>query len=1351
MNGRLLSRSLLLTIVGLSSFMVASEAASAAPQAPAQDPAAVDREITAGRQLSRMRYTTQAQREAAAQRLIVARGIAMGTLLQKQGKSRSASTSVSRAAGAVTVPYCTLPTGQATADYMGLCPNYANSPPLRKFVDALPGLGPANANALGQYIPIAQPIPNSHYPNDDYYEIAEKQFSEKMHSDLPNPTRLRGYVDLNGVNPSLAVPHYLGPMIIARKDRPVRIKFTNLLPTGAAGKLFIPADRTYMGAGKGPDGIHDYTDNRAVVHLHGGLTPWISDGTPHQWITPAGENSTIYLKGASFQNVPDMVGATGLPIPSPKDNDGMATLYYPNQQTSRLMFYHEHGYGITRLGVYAGLAAPYLITDAEDDRLINGGIIPGAPIQNNVYAYGIPLVIQDKSFVWGAPGNLAANPPVQGTGTFATDPTWASVVPDSKPGDLWFPHVYMPNQNPSDNSGANAMGRWDYGPWFWPPYTGLLYGEVPCPTVDNPNQTCPGTPNPSGVPESFMDTPVVNGTAYPYLNVEPKAYRFRILNAANDRFFNLQIYVADPLSVVVTDGGSGYVSVPNVTITPAAGDTTGAGATAVATLATGSVTSIQVLGGGVGYTSPVVNITGGGGTGAAATAAVSPTGVITGIMLTSGGAGYTSAPTVSITDAGGTPAQVATAVATISPAGSIQAITVTNPGSGYTRPPVVTIDPPPSPGTRALAVASVNTEVKMVDAFPRTPSSTLPACPSPEPSPESLYLAGIKTGLMQNCWPASWPTDGREGGAPDPTTAGPAMVQIGTEGGWLPAPVVIPSTPVGYNYNRRDIVVLNVENKGLFLGPAERADVIVDFSAFAGKTLILYNDAPAPVPAFDPRVDYYTGDPDQTLTGGAPTTLPGYGPNTRTIMQFRVAATATGNPAPFDLAALQRELPVSFAADNPIGGKDAMIVPESALNTAYGNTYPDTYARIQDTKMTFTPIGAAAPQTIDLQPKAIQELFTVDYGRMNATLGVELPNTSATIQTTIPLGYIDPPTEVLNDGETQLWKITHNGVDTHAVHVHLFNIQVVNRVGWDGAIRPPDPNELGWKETARMNPLEDIIVALRPVKPANLPFHIPDSVRPLDVTMPLGTTGQFTNIDPLTNNPITVVNQMTNFGWEYVWHCHLLGHEENDMMRPIVFKVAPINPPQNVTATATASPLQVTVRWTYTQNPGNPATGFRLYRSFGNVDSLIATITNLAQTSFVDTAVNYSTLYSYKMIAFNATDVSVTSNIASITTPAPPAQRLASPVLTIPAALVTTNSVTLSWTAVNGATNYQVWRAPVTGGVPGTFALLSTTTGLTSRVFGLTTKTSYAFYVIATNANPASNSLPSNTVIVTTR
>jgi len=172
-----------------------------------------------------------------------------------------------------------------------------------------------------------------------------------------------------------------------------------------------------------------------------------------------------------------------------------------------------------------------------------------------------------------------------------------------------------------------------------------------------------------------------------------------------------------------------------------------------------------------------------------------------------------------------------------------------------------------------------------------------------------MVTAAPNTGL-----PAAWPTDGRDGGVPDPKASGPAMVQIGTEGGFLPAAAVLPNTPIGYNYNRRDITVLNVTNKTLFLGPAERADIVVDFSKIPdGTKLILYNDAPAPVPAFDPRVDYYTGDPDQTSVGGAPTTIAGYGPNTRTIMQFQVSSAAQGGMSGFNLNLLKSQLPHAYA------------------------------------------------------------------------------------------------------------------------------------------------------------------------------------------------------------------------------------------------------------------------------------------------------------------------------------------------------------------------------------------------------------------------------------------------------
>ncbi len=156
-------------------------------------------------------------------------------------------------------------------------------------------------------------------------------------------------------------------------------------------------------------------------------------------------------------------------------------------------------------------------------------------------------------------------------------------------------------------------------------------------------------------------------------------------------------------------------------------------------------------------------------------------------------------------------------------------------------------------------------------------------------------------------------------------------------------------------------------------------------------------------------------------------------------------------------------------------------------------------------------------------PKTIQELFD-PLGRMNATLGVEIPFTSASVQTTIPYGYIDPETEIIPDGAIQLWKITHNGVDTHAIHFHLFNVQVVNRVGWDGMIKPPWPEEMGWKEIVKMNPLEDIIVALKPKTPT-VPFKLPDSVRALSTTMPIGSTVGFFGVDP-NGNPVTVTNAL---------------------------------------------------------------------------------------------------------------------------------------------------------------------------------------------------------------------------------
>ena len=59
-------------------------------------------------------------------------------------------------------------------------------------------------------------------------------------------------------------------------------------------------------------------------------------------------------------------------------DDGCQTFYYTNQQSARLMFYHDHAWGITRLNVYAGEAAGYVLTDPTEQKLFGpGGALRG--------------------------------------------------------------------------------------------------------------------------------------------------------------------------------------------------------------------------------------------------------------------------------------------------------------------------------------------------------------------------------------------------------------------------------------------------------------------------------------------------------------------------------------------------------------------------------------------------------------------------------------------------------------------------------------------------------------------------------------------------------------------------------------------------------------------------------------------------------------------------------------------------------------------------------------------------------------------------------------------------------------
>jgi spore coat protein A, manganese oxidase len=238
---------------------------------------------------------------------------------------------------------------------------------LTKFSHNLRGVGPGA-------IPVAVPDgtrPYGRFITADHYTIDINQFTDQLHPSL-GPTTLWGYNPRNalGVN---GVPDqkHLGGIIVAQRGRPTQVTFCNNLPPAH----ILPIDSSLMGADGAP--------NRVSTHLHGGYVPWISDGGPNAWWDPNDG------KGESFLN--NQVLRPGEAVPANE-----AEYYYPNQQSARMMWYHDHAIGITRLNAYAGLASAYIVRDLFESKVLVK--LLGLPdfIENG--GRELPIVIQEKAF-----------------------------------------------------------------------------------------------------------------------------------------------------------------------------------------------------------------------------------------------------------------------------------------------------------------------------------------------------------------------------------------------------------------------------------------------------------------------------------------------------------------------------------------------------------------------------------------------------------------------------------------------------------------------------------------------------------------------------------------------------------------------------------------------------------------------------------------------------------------------------------------------------------------------------------------------------------------------------------------
>ena len=328
--------------------------------------------------------------------------------------------------------------------------------------------------------------------NVDYYEIAVRQFEQQILPPGLPPTTVWSY----GSASHPATFNYPAFTIEASWRAPVRVKWINELvdENGEYLPHLLPVDQTLHWANPpaGPGNTDSQGFDQApyagpvpiVTHLHGGHSTEESDGYAEAWYLPDARDIPVgFARTGSFY---DVFRAKAETLQQQEWTPGSAVFEYDNDQAASTLWYHDHTLGMTRANVYAGPAGFYLVrggpTDAGRGRL--PGPAPSLGDRPGKRYYEIPIAIQDRSF-----------------------------GPD---GSLFYP----------DNRAF---------------FEGLDPSQLQIPFI--PDDACDGPSDipPTWNPEFFGNTMVVNGKTWPFLEVERRRYRFRLLNGCNSRFLLLEL------------------------------------------------------------------------------------------------------------------------------------------------------------------------------------------------------------------------------------------------------------------------------------------------------------------------------------------------------------------------------------------------------------------------------------------------------------------------------------------------------------------------------------------------------------------------------------------------------------------------------------------------------------------------------------------------------------------------------------------------------------------------------------------------------------------------------------------
>jgi spore coat protein A, manganese oxidase len=356
---------------------------------------------------------------------------------------------------------------------------------------------------------------------------------------------------------------------------------------------------------------------------------------------------------------------------------------------------------------------------------------------------------------------------------------------------------------------------------------------------------------------------------------------------------------------------------------------------------------------------------------------------------------------------------------------------------------------------------------------------------------------------------------------------GPPIWQISTDGGYLDAPVKIDPNAAKPAISK------------LLIMPGERVDVIIDFAGFAGQTLIMRNTGRTPYPKGTPPHGTTLGQIIQFRVGPGSVTDASYNPASGIPLRpplVRLVNPAAGTLAAGVTAAKTRQLTLNEVEKAEPSIVNGITYPGGPLEVLVNNTKWDGKRGDGSVRNDFTPV----------------------------TVG----------------GITDYYSETPDEGDTEVWEIVNLTADAHPMHTHLTQFQLINRQAFNtnkyngayaaafptgvftpafgppldyntgnpralggnpditpylqGPVMPPDPNEAGWKDTVHALPGQVTRIAVR-FAPMDKPINDPNLTYPFDPNAE---------------------------GHGFVWHCHIVDHEDNEMMRPYA-----VNPKAGATRT----------------------------------------------------------------------------------------------------------------------------------------------------------------------------------------